>query len=193
MLNGTIPSTISDTGATSRAFLKKDPSRATGELSTTVFHLPDGAIAPAITRNKLLHNVREPARSVNIIPTLVKNSLLSTNKFSQSGYTVIYDKDEVNFYNARTTKITVLEEAILTGWQCSHQKMWCTPLVPIVANLNTDTLLLDHPSGLDSLNAMYAVSSSTIARNHVALHLGKSAQPDHIHNVYELPSVKPTI
>ncbi len=78
-----------------------------GELSTTVFHLPNGTIAPATTRNKLLHNVREPACSVNIIPALVENSLLSTNKFAKAGYTVIYDKDEVNFYDARTTKITV--------------------------------------------------------------------------------------
>ncbi len=193
VLNGMIPSAVSDTSATLSVFLKKDPSHATGELSTTVFHLPDGGIAPATTRNKLLHNVREPARSVNIVPALVENSLLSTNKFAEAGYTIIYDKDEVNFYDARTTKIMVLEEAILTGWQCPHQKMWRVPLVPIVTNLNTDTLLLDHPSGLDSLNTMYTVSSSTVARNHVALHLGKLAQRDHIHNVYELPSVKPTI
>jgi hypothetical protein len=193
VLNGTIPSAVSDTGATLSAFLKKDPSRTTGKLSTTVFHLPDGAIAPATTRNKLLHNVHEPAHSVNIVPALVENSLLSTNKFAKAGYTIIYDKDGVNFYDARTTKITILEKAILTGWQCPHQKMWRVPLVPIVTNLNTGTLLLDHPSGLDSLNAMYAVSSSTVACNHVALHLGNLAQQDHIHNVYEIPSVEPTI
>ncbi len=91
MLNGTIPSAVSDTGATLSAFLKKDPSGAMGELSTTIFHLPNGAIAPATTRNKLLHNLCEPARSFNIIPALVKNSLLSTNKFAEAGYTVIYD------------------------------------------------------------------------------------------------------
>jgi hypothetical protein len=107
MLNSMIPSAVSDTGASLSAFLKKDSSRAMGELSTTVFHLPNGTIAPATTRNKLLHNVREPACSVNIIPALVENSLLSTNKFAKAGYTVIYDKDEVNFYDARTTKITV--------------------------------------------------------------------------------------
>jgi hypothetical protein len=131
MLNGTIPLAVSDTGATSSAFLKKDPSCATGKLSTTVFHLLNGAIAPALTRNKLLHNVREPARSVNIVPALVENSLLSTIKFAKAGYTVIYDKDEVNFYDARTTKITVLEEAKLTGWQCPHQKMWRFPPSPL--------------------------------------------------------------
>jgi hypothetical protein len=170
VLIGTIPSAVSDTGATLSAFLKKDPSRARGELSTTVFYLPNSAIAPATTRNKLLHNVREPACSVNIVPALVENFRLSTNKFAEAGYTVIYDKDEVNFYNARTRKITVSEEAILTGWRCLHQKMWHIPLVPIVTNLNTDMLLLDHPSRLDSLNAMYAVSSSTVACNHMALH-----------------------
>jgi hypothetical protein len=72
MLNSTIPSAVSDTGATSSAFFKKDPSRPMGELSTTVFHLPDSAIASATTRNKILHNMREPARSVNIVPALVK-------------------------------------------------------------------------------------------------------------------------
>ncbi len=120
MLDGMIPSAVSDTGSTSSAFLKKDPSRTMGKLSTTVFHLPDGAIAPATTRNKLLHNRHEPACSINIVPALVKNSLLSTNKFAEAGYTVIYDKDEVNFYNARTKKITVSEEAIITGWRCPH-------------------------------------------------------------------------
>jgi hypothetical protein len=107
MLNGTIPSAVSDTGATSSAFLKKDPSGATGKLSTTVFHLPDSAIAPATTRNKLLHNVHEPACSIIIVPALVENFLLSTNKFAEAGYTIIYDKDEMNLYDARTTKITV--------------------------------------------------------------------------------------
>jgi hypothetical protein len=59
VLNGTLPSAVSDTGATSSAFLKKDPSRAMGKLSTTVFQLPNGIIAPAMTRNKLPHNMHE--------------------------------------------------------------------------------------------------------------------------------------
>ncbi len=31
-------------------------------------------------------------------------------------YIAIYDKEEVNFYNAKITKITVSEEAVLKGW-----------------------------------------------------------------------------
>jgi hypothetical protein len=58
VLSGTIPSTVSNTGATSSAFLTSDPFLPTGCVSSAVFHLPNGAVAPATTTvNKLLHNV----------------------------------------------------------------------------------------------------------------------------------------
>ncbi len=65
--------------------------------------------------HKLHHNLREPARSVNIVPSLVGKSLLSTFKMVEAGYAAIYDDKEVNFYNTMTTKITVLADAILKG------------------------------------------------------------------------------
>jgi hypothetical protein len=49
--------------------------------------------------HKLHHNLREPAHSNNIVPSLVGNSLLSTAKMVKTGYTAIYDDKEVNFYN----------------------------------------------------------------------------------------------
>jgi hypothetical protein len=66
-------------------------------------------MAAAMTINKLHLNVRKPERSVNIVPALVENSLLSTNKFVEAGYTVTYDAEEVNFYNAHTTKLWSLK------------------------------------------------------------------------------------
>jgi hypothetical protein len=89
ILNGTIPSTVSDTGATLSAFLTSNPSLPTGRISSAVFHLPNGAVAPATTVKKLLHDVRAPAQDVNIFPSLVGNSLLSTSKFTKAGYTAI--------------------------------------------------------------------------------------------------------
>ena len=56
---------------------------------------------------KLLHGVHTPAWDANIVPSLVDDSLLSTSKFAAAGYTAFYNKDEVNFYDACTTKITV--------------------------------------------------------------------------------------
>jgi len=121
VLNGTIPSAVIDTGATSSAFLKdEEPSIPTGRISSAVFHFPNGTIAPATTLNKLLHNIRAPARDANIVPSLVENSLLSTSKFAAAGYTTIYDENEVNFYDTKTTKITVSAEAVLKGWCCPH-------------------------------------------------------------------------
>ncbi len=64
--------------------------------------------------HKLHHNLREPA--INIVPSLVGNSLLSTVKMVEAGYTAIYDDKEVNFYDTATTKTTVLADAILKGW-----------------------------------------------------------------------------
>jgi hypothetical protein len=115
ILNGTILSTVSNTGATSSAFLMSNPFLPTGRISSTVFHLLNGAIAPATTINKFLHNVHAPARDVNIVPSLVSNSLLSTSKFAKAGYTTIYNKDEVNFYNTRTTKIMISADTVFKG------------------------------------------------------------------------------
>ena len=112
ILDGTIPSAVSDTGATSHALLPTAPSIPTGKRSTVIFHLPNGATAPATTIHKLHHNVREPARSANIVPELATNSLMSTSKFVDAGYTVVYDDKEVNYYEKATTKIIVSEEAV---------------------------------------------------------------------------------
>ena len=67
------------------------------------------------------------------------------------------------------------------------------PLVPLVTNINTYTLILDHPNGHNSLNAMYSVEPNQLAQEHVAIHMCKKNQKEYLHNVYDLPSVKPTI
>jgi hypothetical protein len=56
-----------------------------------------------------------------------------------------------------------------------------------------DTPLLDHPRGHDCINAMYQVKTMTVTRNHIQNIMDNHARKDHIHNVYELPSIKLTI
>jgi hypothetical protein len=97
VLNGTIPSAISNTSATSHALLPLAPSIPTGIPPKVVFHLPNGTTAGASTVNKLLYYVQEPARTANIVPTFANNSLISTSKFVDAGYTVVYDDKEVNY------------------------------------------------------------------------------------------------
>ncbi len=83
--------------------------------STATFGGAFGNQAKATTVNKLHHKIRKPACSIHIVPK-VQNSLLSTSKLVEADYVAIYDKQEVDFYNAMTTKIVVSEETVLKWW-----------------------------------------------------------------------------
>ena len=173
-----------------------DPTMPTGIQSNTSFGGAFGDIARATTINKLKLKLREPAKSVHIVPK-VKDSLLSTSKMVDADYIAVYDKEEVNFYDAKTTKVVVTEEAVLTGYQCPKVGLWRVPLVENPTNLNTETLILDHPTKLDSLNSMYEVITTTATRERISQLMGKgTAVPcprEHINNVYELPSIEQTV
>ena len=196
VLDGSIPSAASDTGATASAFKPSDPTIPTGIQSNTSFGGAFGDIAKATTVNKLQHKLREPARSVHIVPD-VKDSLLSTSKMVDADYIAVYDNKEVNFYDAKTTKIVITEEAVLTGYRCPTVGLWRVPLVENPTNLNTDTLILDHPTKFASLNSLYEVITTTATRERVSTLMGQAtAVPcprEHINNVYELPSIEQTV
>jgi hypothetical protein len=97
----------------------------------------------------------------------VQHSLLSTSKLVEAAYITIYNKQEVNFYNSTTTKIVVLEEAVLKGQRCPVTKLWRIPLVNKPDNLNRDTLLLDHPTQLKNLNKLYEVQTTQKSWSHI--------------------------
>ena len=50
-----------------------------------------------------------------MVPSLSGASILSTRKFAYAGYVTLYDGDEVNVYDGRTTKIEAREAAFLQG------------------------------------------------------------------------------
>ncbi len=113
----------------------------------------------------------------------MQNSLLSTSKVVDADYIAIYDKEEVNFYDAKTTKITVSEEAVLKGWQCPVAGLWWLLLVENPVNLNTNTLLLDHPTELQSQNRLYTVQTTKRSRKHIRALLSHTNKEEYIHNV----------
>ena len=81
---------------------------------------------------------------------------------------LICDDAEVNIYDGRTVKITVSEESVLKGWRCPRTRMWRIPLNHTVQNEQIDTLILNSPSGLESLNSVYFLPSSDCITTHVA-------------------------
>ena len=88
----------------------------------------------------LQHNLREPDQSVVMVPG-IHNSLISTDKFTDANYISIFDKDEVNIYDANHTVITVSRGAILRGWRNNNIGLWQIPLVQDVTNVTTETTL----------------------------------------------------
>ena len=121
ILNGTIPSAISDTGATSTAGKGGHPFRLLNHPSDKVFHLQTGGTARDSVKAKLMHELREPETEVDIVPGLT-NTLLSTGKLVQGVYFAVYDKNEVNIYDGRKAKIIITEEAVLKGYRCPREK-----------------------------------------------------------------------
>eukprot|EP00804_Cyclotella_cryptica_P005331 CCRYP_020409-RA/>CCRYP_020409-RA protein AED:0.39 eAED:0.39 QI:0/-1/0/1/-1/1/1/0/334 len=188
IMNGSIASAVSNTGATSTAGAPHDPFEETTTISSKVFFLPTGSTAKATKVAKLLHKVRTPANIVNIVPSLGQ-TLLSGSKFADAGYTAVYDKAEVNFYDANTIHIT--EKAVLTDYRCTHTGLWRVPLRPIITNENEDTLVLDSTCGHHSTNTRYKVPPTTRIRDYIRASLERDKHT--ILNVYKLPSIEQTI
>ena len=86
------------------------------------------------------------------------------------------------------------EEAVLKGWFLPKARMWRIPLQPHISKKNTDTLLLNGPTGIESINTMYTVPNSARILQHMQMNCDDRPAPDEaINNVYEIPSTEPTI
>ena len=158
--------------------------------STNIFVLVDIHPTPATNIAKLDHRVQEPARTVNMVPALENQSLLSGVKFSEAGYVSACDGEEVNIYDGRTAKITLPEEALLKGWWCPRTKSWRIPFRSQVVDLNMHILVLNDPTVLESLNSLYNVPSSASVMDHIEIFNNDPARPaagEVINNVYKLP------
>ncbi len=77
--------------------------------------MPNSPVEEANDMDKLQHNVRHPAKDVHIVPDIKRDSLLSIPKFVNANYIAIFDKDEVNIYDANKTSIVISHGAILRG------------------------------------------------------------------------------
>ena len=58
----------------------------------------------------------EPARTFNMVPVVILCLLAIMIKFSNAGYAVIFDEDEVNIYDLGTAESTTPRKPILKGW-----------------------------------------------------------------------------
>ena len=143
--NGTIASTVVDSGAASSIGTEDDPSKRTGRPSTKQFILPNGDTVPASEIAEYPFDVRRPAKEMHIMPGISQNSLLSTAKYADANYITVFEKDRVNVCDANNTKITVSREAVLREGQKEGEDLWQIPIVETVRNNNTDTIIVNWP------------------------------------------------
>jgi hypothetical protein len=119
VLNGSIPSIVADSAATSSVGTPTAPLIPTGCISNKIFQLPNGTRTAATTVSELAHNVRKPAKDVHIVPSIESNSLLSTAKFAKADYITVFDKEEVNIYDVHDTTLNILR-----GWFDKTTNLW---------------------------------------------------------------------
>ena len=112
-------SAVVNLGATSTVEKTGDEFIPTDKLLQEVFEMPTGEEIKASTKAKFLHKVREPARTVYIVPNLAQNSLLKANKFANAKYVTVLTPEEVlMFDDLGDLQLTISQEAILKGWRC---------------------------------------------------------------------------
>jgi hypothetical protein len=148
VLDGSIPSAVADSGATSSVGTKRDRKRnafiATGCQSDKAFRMPNGEVEEASDMDEFQHDMRHPAKDVHIVPGIEHDSLLSIPKFVDANFVAIFEKDEVNIYNANKTTIIVFHSTILRRWGCKQTNLWQVPLIKKIQYNNTDTVLCNQ-------------------------------------------------
>ncbi len=90
-------------------------------------------------------NVRAPVNELHITLGVSQHSLLSTGKFADANYITVFDKEMVNIYDANDTIFTVSRGAILCGFCNPVLNLYRVPLVDMVRNNNTITIIVNCP------------------------------------------------
>ena len=97
----------------------------TSEKSNKIFHRPTIKTASASVKAKLHHMLRDPACTVDMVPNLKHNSLMSARKFSDAQYITVLTPTEVLVYDYMgDLQLSISGEAILRGWRCKHSGLW---------------------------------------------------------------------
>ena len=103
IMNGTIPSTVMDSGCTSNVGKENDPSKRTGVASNKVFILPNGQSIASTEMAEYPFNLRPPANDVHITPGITSNSLLSTGKLADADYITVFDNEQETYTMSMTS------------------------------------------------------------------------------------------
>jgi hypothetical protein len=168
MEGGSIPSTVADSACTSSVGTADDTCQFTSQVSNKQFVLSDREVKLATEIAEYPFKVQGPANKLHIMPGITKNLLLSTGQFAAANFITIFDKEEVNIYDANNTIIAVTRGAILQGWWDAATRLLRISLVAVVRNNNTNTVIVNwsptefltkHPPPMDAIHNVYKLKT----------------------------------
>jgi hypothetical protein len=103
--------------------------------------MPNGMKEKAGEVLQMRNGLRTLADTADSIPSL-KTTLVSNSKLADANYITVFDREEVNIYDAETTQVVPTKQAVMTGWRDRITGLWRVPLQQEVNNINTDTTQL---------------------------------------------------
>ena len=92
-----------------------DNFEMTDKRSGKTFYQPGGATLKATTIAKLKHDVREPAKTVDMVLGLNNNSLISSPKFADAECVTVLTPKELLIYDGIDLEMIVSKEAFIKG------------------------------------------------------------------------------
>ena len=123
-------SAVFDTGTTSSGGRTREIFYPTTKISYKTFHMPTSETTAANTQAELFHDVREPAKTVDVVTQLQHNSLISGGKSADVNYITVLTPTEVLIYDGKDTHISVYNKPTLKCWRYTITGLWRVPLQP---------------------------------------------------------------
>jgi hypothetical protein len=162
---GLVPTTVADSAATSGVGTINDPCQQTGKPSHKQFILPNGSVIPATKIAEYPFEVRNLSKVLHITPGISQNSLLSTVKFADANYIQFLTRTHLKSTTPMAQSSPSPKGAIFHGWQDSKSILWHIPLVRMVRNLNTNTILSNCSPSEFLLNVLTQQKQCTVSMN----------------------------
>ena len=108
----------------------------------------------------MYHKLRDLSRTVGMVTVLKHNSLMSVSKFADKNYIMVLTLEEVFIYDGNEVKLWASVNSIITGWRWKTSRLCRVPLKPKIVNKNIDTMILNWPDSVQSVNDVYNLPST---------------------------------
>ena len=129
VMDGTIPSAVVDTGATSSVGKYGCGLKLIGKLSNKVFKVTTGQESRVTETTTMGHDLPDPACTFDMVPDVILDYLASTSKMIDAGYFTMFDGEEMRIYNAETTNVVTSKLPVFEGWRDIISTLWRIPIV----------------------------------------------------------------